>query len=65
MKKKWIYKRLCNADLFRKSMVNMGIKLYNKLPYHIKTGHDKYLFRELRSFLFQHPFYLVDEFMSY
>jgi hypothetical protein len=30
-----------NADLFKKSVVNMGIKLYNKLPYHIKTGHDK------------------------
>jgi hypothetical protein len=36
-----LHVRLCNADLFRKRVVNMGIKLYKKLPYHIKTGHDK------------------------
>jgi hypothetical protein len=28
-----LHVRLCNADLYRKSVVNMGIKLYNKPPY--------------------------------
>jgi hypothetical protein len=36
-----LHVRLCNAEVFRKSVVNMGINLYNKLPYQIKTGHDK------------------------
>jgi len=29
--------QLCNTILFQKSVVNMGIKLYNKVPQNIKN----------------------------
>jgi len=29
--------QFCNTVLFRESMVNMGIRLYNKVPVHIKN----------------------------
>jgi hypothetical protein len=28
--------QFCNTDLFKKSVVNMGIRLYNKVPDHMK-----------------------------
>jgi hypothetical protein len=31
-------------------VVNMGINLYNKLPYQIKTGHDKIFLQNWDSF---------------
>jgi hypothetical protein len=44
----------------------MGIRLYNKVPDHIKKLEKNKLFeRELRSFLLQHAFYSVDKFISY
>jgi hypothetical protein len=33
----WVYMfNFYNMDLFKKSVVNMGIRLYNKVPDHIK-----------------------------
>jgi hypothetical protein len=56
----------CNTALFRKSVVNMGIKLYNKVPDHIKMRDTSGSFkRDLKSFLLQHSFYSVDEFMVF
>jgi hypothetical protein len=47
--------------------VNMGIRLYNKVPDHKKRKleESKLFKRELRSFLLQHAFYSMDEFISY
>jgi hypothetical protein len=56
----------CNTALFRKSVVNMGIKLYNKVPDHIKMRDNFGSFkRDLKSFLLQHSVYSVDEFMAF
>jgi hypothetical protein len=32
--------RSCNTTLFQKSVVNIGVKLYNRFPVRIKTLHD-------------------------
>jgi hypothetical protein len=58
--------QFCNIDLFGKSVVNMWTWLYNKVPDHMKKLEEiKSFKRELRSFLLQHAFYSVNEFMSY
>jgi len=31
-----IYIQSCNTDLYKRSVINMGAKLYNKLPGYIK-----------------------------
>jgi len=44
----------------------MGIWLYNKLPINIKKLEEyKPYKRELKSFLIDHAFYLVEEFLRY
>jgi len=43
----------------------MGSKLYNKLPDYIKEIESYKTFRkELKSFLLQHAFYSVEEFVA-
>jgi hypothetical protein len=60
-----LHVQFCNTDLFRRSVVNMGIRLDNKVPDHIKKFEKNKLFkREFRSFLLHHAFYSVDEFIS-
>jgi hypothetical protein len=61
-----VHVQFWNTDLFKKSVVNMGIRLYNKVPDYIKDL-EKYIYflKECRSFLLQHTFYSVDEFISY
>ena len=42
----------CNRDLFKNSVVNMGIRVYNKVSYHIKILDKLKSFKiKLRSFL--------------
>jgi hypothetical protein len=61
-----LYIHFCKTDLFRTSVINRGIRLHNKVPYYIKKlEKDKAFIRELRSFLLQQAFYLVDECMSF
>ena len=50
------------TDLFKRSVISMGTKLYNKLPGYIK-GIDSYktFKKERKSFLLLHTFYSVDE----
>jgi hypothetical protein len=61
-----LHVQFCNTDLFRRSAVNTRIRLCNKVPDHIhKLEKNKLFERELRSFLLQHAFYSVDEFISY
>jgi hypothetical protein len=49
-----------------KSVINRGIRLYNKVPdYTKKLDKDIVFKKELRSFLLQQVFYSGDEYMSY
>jgi hypothetical protein len=61
-----LHVQYCNTALLRKSVVNTGIKLYNKVPDHIKMRDNFGSFkRDQTSFLLQHSFYSVDEFMAF
>jgi hypothetical protein len=52
-------------DLYKRSVVNMASKLYNKLPAYIKKKNSYKTFRkELKSFLLLHTFYSVEEFVA-
>ena len=57
----------CNTNLYKKkSVINMGIRLYNKVPIHIKKLEEyKSYKRELKSFLINHAFYSIEEFLCY
>jgi len=53
------------SDINKKSVVNMGTKLYNKIPGYIKEMDNCKAFKKvLKSFLLYHVFYSVDEFVS-
>jgi hypothetical protein len=55
----------CNTVHFKRSVINMGISLYNKVPNQIKLREIFNSFKkELKSFLLKYS-YSVDEFMSY
>jgi hypothetical protein len=56
----------CRTTLFKRSVVNMGIKLYSKLPNKIKKIEGLLSFKkELKSFLLIHSFYTIKEFISF
>jgi len=49
----------------KKSVINTGTKLYNKMPGYLKEMDNSEVFkRELKSFLLHHAFYSVEEFVS-
>jgi len=60
-----IHIQVYSTDLFKRSVINMVTKLYNKLPGYIK-GIDSFrtLKKELKSFLLLHTFYSVEEFVA-
>ena len=50
----------------KKSVINLGTKLYNKLPNNIKNLVNPKPFKnQLKEFLLQHTFYSVDEYLTY
>jgi len=54
-----------NTDLYKRSVINMGTKLYNKLPEYIKEIDSYKTFKkELKSLLLLHSFYSVEEFVA-
>ena len=55
-----------NTDLYKRSVINMGTKLYNILPGYIKeTDSYKTFKKELKSLLLLlHSFYSMDEFVA-
>ena len=59
-KKRDVHVQSCKTNAYKKSVINMGTKIYNKLPDHIK-GKDSYktFKKELRAFLLHHTFYSV------
>jgi len=53
------------TDLYKQSVINMGTKLYNKMPGYIKEMVNyKVYMKELKSFLLHRAFYSVEEFVS-
>ena len=56
----------CRTDSFKKSVINLGTKLYNKLPNYFKNLDNLNPFKkQLKAFLLQQTFYSVDEYLSY
>jgi hypothetical protein len=53
--------QFCRTNIFKKSVNNLGTKLYNKLPNHVKNLEDLKPFKiQLKGFLLQQTFYLVE-----
>jgi hypothetical protein len=53
------------TDIYKKNVINMGPKVYNKLPGYIKEIDSYKAFKkELKLFLLLHTFYSVEEFVS-
>jgi hypothetical protein len=51
---------------FKKSVVNMGIELYSKVPNEIKNTVDFTVFeKDLKFVLLKHSFYIINEFVSF
>ena len=58
--------RFCRTNVYKKSVINLGTKLYNKLPNRIKNLENPKLFKnQLKVFLLQQTFYSVDEYLIY
>ena len=64
-RKKDIHIQSIKTDFYKRSVVDMGYKLYNKLPdYIIEIESYKTFRKELKSFLLRHTFYSVEEFVA-
>jgi hypothetical protein len=62
----WIYISNLEIQIPIKSVINMGIQFYNKVPINInKLEEYKPHKRELKSFVIDHAFYSVEEFLCY
>jgi len=54
-----------NTDVCKRSVINMGTKLYNKLPGYIKEIESYKTFKkELKTLLLLNSFYSVEEFVA-
>ena len=53
------------TEIYKKSVINMGIKVYNNLPKFLKEiGVYEAFKKELKLFLLLQTFYSVEEFVS-
>jgi len=59
-----IHIQLCSTDLFKRSVINIGTKLHNKLPGSMKGIDSNKTKKELKSFLLPHTFHSVEEFVA-
>ena len=60
-----IHVKMKNMETYKKSVINIGTKIYNKLPGFLKEIDDNRVFRKkLKSFLLLHSFYSVEEFFA-
>jgi hypothetical protein len=58
--------QFCRTNIFKKSVNDLGKKLYNTLPNYLKNSENSKLFKkQLKVFLLQQIFYSVDEYLSY
>ena len=56
----------CRTNMLKKSVNNLGTKLYNRLPNHLKKLEDLKPFKkQVKAFLLQQSFYSVEEYLSY
>jgi hypothetical protein len=52
------------TDIYKKSVLNMGTKVYNKLPSYIKETDNYKVFKKgLKLFSLRHTFYSIEEFI--
>jgi hypothetical protein len=57
--------KLQKTEIYKKSVINMGTKLYKNLPKFLKEIEDyKALKKKLKLFLLLQTFYSVEEFVS-
>jgi hypothetical protein len=55
----------CNTVLYQRSVTNMGIKLFNKLPARIKQINRYSTFKKaVKSLLIYHTFYTIEEYLQ-
>ena len=60
-----IHIKLQRTEIYKKSVINMGTKIYNNLPKYLKEIDDYKAFKkELKLFLLLQTFYSVEEFVS-
>ena len=60
-----LYQQYCNTSNYQKSALNMGTKLFNKLPTQMKHLDNYNIFKkELKNFLLVNSFYTLAEFFS-
>jgi hypothetical protein len=64
-RKQDLHVQQCNTTLYQKSVLNMGIKLYNKLPIEIKQLDTYKSFKkEVKTFLAHKAVYTIEEFYA-
>ena len=60
-----IHVKTQKTDLYKKSVINMGTRVYNNLPKSLREINDYKVFKkELKIFLLFQSFYSVEEFIS-
>jgi len=60
-----LHVKMQNTEVYKKSVINMGTKVYNNLPRFLKEIGDYRAFkRKLKKFLLLQSFYSVEEFVS-
>jgi len=60
-----IHVKMKNTETYKKSVINMGTKIYNKPPGFLKEIDDIRVFqKKLKTFLLLHSFYSVEEFFA-
>jgi len=60
-----IHVQAYKTDLYKKSVINMGTKLYNKMPGYMKEVVNYTSFKkELKAFILHHAFCTVEEFVT-
>jgi len=63
-KKLDMHVKLQKTEIYKKSVINMGTKVYNNLPKFLKEIDNYKAFKkELKLFLLPHSFYSVEEFV--
>ena len=60
-----IHVKLHNSEVYKKSVINMGTKVYNNLPGFIKDIDNYKAFKkQLKLFFLLHSFYSIEESVS-
>ena len=61
-----LHTRYCSTVLYKRSVTNISIKLFNKLPVQIKQLDNYKCFnREVNNFLLNNSFYTIEEFLHF